>query len=124
MDGFTSRGNKPGGCNPGERKGKMKRILLALAITLFAVSAAQADVGLSISIGQPGFYGRVDLGPYPQPAVVYVPPPVVLRPAYVVVTRPVYVHVPPGHVKHGYRRYDGRPAYVVHDRWYPVPVRR
>jgi hypothetical protein len=48
----------------------------------------------------------------------------VVRPAPVVVARPVYVHVPPGHVKHGYSRYYGRPAYVVHDRWYPVPVHR
>jgi hypothetical protein len=102
----------------------MKRILLALAITLFAVSSAQAaDVGVSISIGQPGFYGRVDLGPYPQPAVVYAHP-VVVRPVPVVVTRPVYVYAPPGHVKRGYSRYYGRPAYVVHDRWYPVPVHR
>lgn len=103
----------------------MKRILLALAITLFAVSAAQAaEVGLSISIGQPGFYGRVDIGPYPQPALVYDSPPVVVRPAPVLVTRPVYVYAPPGHVKHGYSRYYGRPAYVVHERWYPAPVRR
>jgi hypothetical protein len=93
----------------------MKRILFAVAITLFAVSTAQAaNVGVSVSIAQPGFYGRVDLGPYPQPAVVYSHP-VVVRPAPVVVARPVYVHVPPDHVKHRHGYY---PVYYRHDRWH------
>ena len=102
----------------------MKRILLVLAITLFAVPAAQAaGVGVSIRIVEPGFYGHVDLGPYPEPMIVYSPP-VVVRPAPVVVARPVYVHVPPRHVKRGYSRYHERPVYIVHERWYPVPVHR
>ncbi len=91
----------------------MKRLLLAIVITLVAATAAQAaDVGVSVSIGQPGFYGSVAIGSYPAPVAVY-PYPVVVRPAPVVVARPVYVHVPPGHVKHGY--YRGYPVYYRHD---------
>ena len=91
----------------------MKRILVAMMITLLAATAANAsDVGVSVSIGHPGFF--LNIGNFPPP-VVYVHP-VVVRPAPVVVVRPVYAHVPPGHVKHwqGYR-YD-RPVYYGHDR--------
>jgi hypothetical protein len=31
-------------------------------ITLFTDSAQAADVGVSVSVGQPGFYGRIDIG--------------------------------------------------------------
>ena len=99
----------------------MKRILLAIAITLVAATAAQAaDVGVSVSIGQPGFYGRFDIGSFPPP-VVYAQP-VVVRPAPVVVYRPapvvyrpVYAHVPPGHAKHWQRHHQGHPVYYGHD---------
>ena len=77
----------------------MKRILIAMMITLIAATAANAsDVGVSVSIGQPGFY--LNIGNFPPP-VVYAHP-VVVRPAPVVVARPVYYHVPPGHVKQWY----------------------
>jgi hypothetical protein len=92
----------------------MKRILVAM-ITLLAATAANAsDVGVSVSIGQPGFY--LNIGNFPPP-VVYAHP-VVGRPAPVVVARPVYVHVPPGHVKHwqGYR--NDHHDYYGHDRRY------
>jgi len=99
----------------------MKRILFAIAITLVAATAAQAaDVGVSVSIGQPGFYGRFSVGNFPppvvyaQPVAVY-PAPVVVRPVHVVHARPVYVHVPPGHVKHWQRYHHGYPVYYRHD---------
>ncbi len=99
----------------------MKRILLAIAITLVAATAAQAaDVGVSVSIGQPGFYGRFDIGSFPPPAVYAQPvvvqpaPVVVYRPAPVVY-RPVYAHVPPGHAKHWERYQHGQPVYYRHD---------
>ena len=66
----------------------MKRILIAMMITLIAATAANAsDVGVSVSIGQPGFY--LNIGNFPPP-VVYAHP-VVVRPAPVIVARPVYV---------------------------------
>jgi opacity protein-like surface antigen len=93
----------------------MKRLLLVIVITLVAATAAQAaDVGVSVSIGQPGFYGSFAIGGSPASAAIY-PYPVVVRPAPVVVARPVYVHVPPGQVKHGYRDYHGYPVYYRHD---------
>jgi hypothetical protein len=90
----------------------MKRILIAMMITLIAATAANAsDVGVSVSIGQPGFY--LNIGNFPPP-VVYAHP-VVVRPAPVVVARPVYYHVPPGHAKHWYRDHHGYPVYYRHD---------
>ena len=96
--------------------------LLALAAALPA-HAADVDVGVSISVGQPGFYGRIDIGNVPQPVLVY-PQPVVIQPVPVAVVRqPIYLHVPPGHAKN-WARYCSRyaacnqPVYFVQDRWY------
>jgi opacity protein-like surface antigen len=102
----------------------MKRMLLAAALAVTAVAPAlAADVGVSVSIGQPGFYGRIDIGNYPQPQVIY-PQPVVFAPApYAVVQRPIYLRVPPGHAKNWGKhcgRYAacGQPVYFVQDGWY------
>jgi len=98
----------------------MKRLLIAAAFTA-AIPAFAADVGISLSIGQPGFYGRLDIGDYPQPRVIYRKPILVER---VVVERPpVYLRVPPGHRRHWSRHcreYNacGERVYFVHDSWY------
>jgi hypothetical protein len=101
----------------------MKTIITAatLGLALFAGSAAQAsNVGVSINISQPGVYGRVDIGRFPQP-VLYAPRPVIITQR--VVQEPVYLWVPPGH-RQNWRRYCGRydacgaPVYFVQDRWY------
>lgn len=83
-----------------------------------------ADVGVSISIGQPGFYGRIDIGdyPYPIPRVIYSRPVVVHRHVDVMY-EPLYLRVPPGHRKNWKNycgRYDacGYPVYFVQDGWY------
>lgn len=101
-----------------------------LAIAAFAASAsfvpAQAqDVGVSIGINQPGFYGRIDIG-NTQPVLVYPQPVIIAQPAYGVRQRPIYMRVPPGHAK-DWRRYCSRysacnqPVYFVRDddRRYP-----
>lgn len=102
----------------------MKSILLATAIaavTVIATPALAADVGVSISIGQPGFYGRLDIGGYPPPRVLYREPIVIRR---VPVARPpIYLRVPPGHARNWGRychRYNacGERVYFVQDRWY------
>ncbi|HSD60975.1 MAG TPA: hypothetical protein VLC55_08985 [Burkholderiales bacterium] len=78
---------------------------------------------MSVTVGQPGFYGRIDVGNFPPPVLVY-PEPVVIRPVPVgVVYEPIYLHVPPGHAKHWSkhcRKYNacGRPVYFVQDHWY------
>lgn len=101
----------------------MKQVLIA--ITLFATAAAAhaADVGISVSIGQPGFYGRIDIGNAPQPQLIFASPVVVQAPPVNVVHRPVYLRVPPGHEKkwskhcHKYQA-CGYPVYFVRDNWY------
>jgi hypothetical protein len=101
----------------------MKRFLIAVAIAAATVSTPvfASDVGVSISIGQPGFYGHIDIGDYPQPQVIYRRPIIVER---VVVERPpVYLRVPPGHAKNWKkhcREYNacGERVFFVRDDWY------
>lgn len=102
----------------------MKHFLFTVVIALLVVVPAQAaDVGVSVSVGQPGFYGRIDIGNFPQPELIY-PQPVVIRPVSPgVVVHPVYMHVPPGHERNWSKhcsKYNacGRPVYFVRDRWY------
>lgn len=101
----------------------MKRMLWALSVYIVASAASAADVGVSISIGQPGFYGQIDIGDFPRPTLL-LPQPVIIQPVRPgVVVAPVYLHVPPGHAKDWKRycgRYDacGRPVYFVQDSWY------
>lgn len=100
----------------------MKRLLFATAIAAAVAPAVAADVGVSVTIGQPGFYGHIDIGDFPSPQLVY-PEPVVIHRAPGVVYEPVYLHVPPGHEKHWSKycgRYNacGRPVYFVQDNWY------
>lgn len=100
----------------------MKRIALASLLALTAATSMAADVGVSISIGQPGFYGRIDLGRnVPTPRYYNAEPMIIERVA--VRPAPIYLRVPPGHQKdwrkHCYR-YDacGVPVYFVRDDWY------
>jgi len=101
----------------------LKRFLIAGFLLASASTAVAADVGVSISVGQPGFYGQIDIGdyPYPQPRVIYREPIIVHR--HVEVYEPMYLRVPPGHYKNWRRycnRYNacGRQVYFVQDRWY------
>ncbi len=101
----------------------MKHFLFTVMIVLFAVSAQAADVGVSVSVGQPGFYGRIDIGNAPQPELIYAKPIVVRQAPAGVVYQPIYLHVPPGHEKKWSKhcsKYNAcnRPVYFVHDKWY------
>jgi hypothetical protein len=114
------------------RKPALAVALGALVLFGAAVSMpakAGADIGVSIGISQPGVYGRVDIGRFPQPQVVVQQPVYVYRPAPVLqpvmrpVVQPVYMWVPPGHRKHWGKhcaKYGacGAPVYFVQDRWY------
>lgn len=98
----------------------MKRILFAAALAVAAVPAF-AGVGVSVNIGEPGFYGQIDLGDAPAPQVVYTQPVVVQR--GVVGAEPIYLRVPPGYAKnwrHHCNEYNacGRPVYFVRNSWY------
>lgn len=99
----------------------MKRILLAAAIAVLSGPALAADVGVSISIGEPGFYGRIDIGDYPRPEVIYTRPVIIHRAPEPL--EPIYLRVPPGYAKHWSKHcheYNacGRPVYFVRDKWY------
>lgn len=96
-------------------------ILAALASASLISPAQAADVGVSVSIGQPGFYGRIDIGGYPEPRVIYRQPRIVER--VYVEREPIYLHVPPGHIKHWDRHCHEYNAcservYFVNDDWY------
>ena len=103
----------------------MKRFLFAL-VTIMAIGnipAFAADVGVSVSIGQPGFYGRIDIGNAPQPEFIN-PQPIVIQPVPRGRTfQPIYLRVPPGHQKNwskhcGEYNACGQPVYFVKDEWY------
>ncbi len=103
----------------------MKKLLAALALTTAAcvAPAFAGDVGISISIGEPGFYGQLDFGDgyaY-RPRLIYSQP-VVIERRYRNLA-PIYVRVPRDHSRNWSRycgRYNacGRPVYFVRDDWY------
>jgi hypothetical protein len=101
----------------------MKRIVLSALLSALTLPALATDVGVSISVGQPGFYGRLDIGSYPPPVLVYPRPIVVVAVPVGAVRQPLYLRVPPGHQKN-WRRYCSRyeacgyPVYFVQDGWY------
>ena len=100
----------------------MQLFLFAVAIATAAMPVFAA-AGVSVSVGQPGFYGRIDIGNFPPPPLLY-PQPVVIQLVPVgVAPQPIYLHVPPGHAKNWRKhchRYNacGQPVYFVHERWY------
>ncbi|MQA39198.1 hypothetical protein [Rugamonas aquatica] len=101
----------------------MKAKILAASLLALSSAAYAQDVGVSISIGQPGFYGRLDIGDYPRPQLIYREPVLVQRPVRYVETAPIYLRVPPGHAKHWdkhCRAYNacGQRVYFVQDGWY------
>lgn len=100
----------------------MKKLFAVLTLIIAAKSApALADVGISVRIGEPGFYGQLDIGSYDPPRLIYSQPVIVVEryrnPA------PIYLHVPRDHSRH-WNRYCGRynacarPVYFVRDEWY------
>jgi uncharacterized protein YcfJ len=100
----------------------MKRLLGAAAFAVASASALASDVGVAVSIGQPGFYGRIEIGNLPPPQLVYAHP-IVVQPVAGVASPPIYLRVPPGHAKNWRKHcahYNacGQPVYFVSDGWY------
>lgn len=102
----------------------MKHLIFLYFIALAGiVPASAADVGVSISIGQPGFYGQLDIGDAPSPRVIYSRPVIIERAPRGVVLEPLYLRVPNNHASNWRRycsRYNacGRPVYFVRNDWY------
>lgn len=102
----------------------MKRFLLSavIAAATLTAPASAADVGVSISVGQPGFYGQIDIGDFPQPRVIYAQPRIIQR-GVLLDRPPVYLRVPRSHArnwKRHCREYHacGERVYFVRDDWY------
>ncbi len=111
----------------------MKRFIVLACVTAAVAAglpaARAADVGISVEISQPGVYGRIDIGRFPQPAVI-VPQPVIIAPPPVVAAplQPIYMWVPLAHRKNWARycrQYNacGYPVYFVRHDWYNQHVR-
>jgi len=107
----------------------MKYRFRLLAAGVLAVAAgmsnAATDVGVSVQISQPGVFGRIDIGRFPQPQVIVTQPVVVAPPPVVVAqpVQPVYMWVPQGHRQHWSKHcheYNacGVPVYFVRHDWY------
>ena len=104
----------------------MKKYLSMLIAALGAAVAAPAwsavDVGVGITIREPGVYGRIEIGSQPPPPLLYPQPVIITRPAVVVVQPPMYLYVPPGHAK-DWRKHCGkynacaRQVYFVQETW-------
>lgn len=107
----------------------MKKSVAAAALLCAGLPALATEVGVSVQVSQPGVYGRIDIGRFPQPQVVVAQPVVIQRPVQVVqAPQPVYMWVPPGHRKN-WRKHCGQynacgvPVYFVKDEWYGQHVR-
>jgi hypothetical protein len=99
-------------------------ILAAALLAAALATTARADgIGLSINVGEPGFYGRIDIGDAPAPQLVQPRPVWIERPRGAAMPQPIYLHVPPGHQRN-WRRYChqynacGEPVLFVRDSWY------
>jgi len=100
----------------------MKSLIFGVALCA-AVFPALAQSNVSISVGQPGFYGQVNIGDFAPQPVLYAAQPVIVRPMPEYRAEPIYLRVPMGHRQHWSRfcgRYNacGRPVLFVRDEWY------
>jgi hypothetical protein len=104
---------------------KAKSLCKVLVAGVLCAGVAQAALAASVSISvhQPGVYGRITLGgPVPQVGWV-APQPVIVRPPPVAVVRaPIYLYVPTAHSANWARycgRYEacGQPVIFVKDGW-------
>ncbi len=101
----------------------MRKFIYAALAGMATGPAFATDLGVSITVGQPGFYGQIDINNAPPPRLVYAQPVIIQRAPEYVAAAPIYLHVPPGHEKHWSKhcaQYNacGRPVYFVRDDWY------
>ena len=99
----------------------MKRMLIAAGFLGATAIAFAQSTGVSVTVGQPGFYGQIDIGDYPPPQLIYAEPVIVEQ--VVVVQQPIYLRVQQDHVQHWDRYCNdyhacGQRVYFVQDSWY------
>src|SRR5260221_4917054 len=99
-------------------------VLAGILAAGLSLTANAADLPDPLGLGQPGFFGRIEIGSLPRPPKLIFPEPVIIQRAPAAVApRPVYLHVKPGHEKNWSkhcRKYNacGQAVYFVEDRWY------
>jgi hypothetical protein len=100
----------------------MKGILIAAAVAAFTITPAGAgNAGVPVNIGQPDFYGRINIVDFPQPQVIFVKPMIITRGP--IKRPPIYMHVPPTHARHWSKHCSQYAAcsesvFFVQDNWY------
>jgi hypothetical protein len=106
------------------RRASVSRSLIPTILAILIIAALPnlaAGQGGTLTIDQPSFYGRLDLGDSPPPRLIYSRPksigPIAMDRA------PIYLHVPPDHARNwrkNCRRYDacGERVYFVQENWY------
>ena len=97
--------------------------MAALAAILAPGLSLAADTGVAVTVGQPGFYGHIEIGNLPRPQVIFPEPVIIQRGPVGVIRAPLYLRVRPGHEKHWNKhchKYNacGQPVYFVQDSWY------
>ena len=99
------------------------RCSLAASALLLAVAQPVLAQNMSISVTQPGVYGRVDIGqPVPQTAWVNPNPVIIQQASNGYQRQPIYLYVPPTHLNNWGRycsRYNAcaQPVVFVRDQW-------
>jgi hypothetical protein len=100
----------------------MKKFLLSLALVAGSlVAPLLAVAGISISIGDPNYYGQIQIGNVPPP-LIYANP-IIVQPVPGYIAAPLYLRVPDYQVRN-WRAYCGgyhacnRRVYFVNDSWY------
>ena len=103
----------------------MKSLMIAAVIVAAAAGGAapaMAQTSVAVRVGQPNFYGRIDLGGAPPPPVYFAQPVIVERQVGYI-GPPVYLRVPLEHRLH-WRRHCrayhacGQQVFFVQDGWY------
>jgi hypothetical protein len=94
-----------------------------LALVVASAPALATSVGVSVTVGEPGYRGRIDIVDFPPPQLLF-PEPIIIEAVPARVVRPpVYVYVPATEAKQ-WRKFCkkykacGQPVYFVQDTWY------
>ena len=95
--------------------------LIAATIVAFSVISVSAAADVKVVVGEPDYFGPIELVGFPEPRLVSTEP-VIVREVEIV-GEPIYLRVPPGHSKHWEKHcadYDAceRQVYFVDHNWY------
>jgi hypothetical protein len=92
-------------------------------VTALSPIPARAQVGLSLQVGQPGYFGQLNVGNLPPPQLVFPAPITIVQRPWMGWAQPIYLRVPPDQTMN-WGRYCtlynacSRPVYFVRDEWY------